>query len=87
MKMEYQKPVAAIEFYQLSQSIAACAIKINLLSNACVVNDADTPDGMRGYAYVYPNTFSTSCDTVCTNNPDYDSLCYHTQMNATFTSA
>lgn len=86
MKMEYQKPMAAVEFYHLSQSIAACAIRINLLSNACVVNDNDTPEQTRGNAFLYPNLFSTGCDTVCTNNPEYDGLCYHTQLNALFTS-
>lgn len=87
MKMEYQKPQAAVEFYQLSQSIAACAIKINLVNNACVVNDNDTPEEMRGFAFALPAYFSTGCEIVCTNNPDYDGICYHTQLNATFTSA
>ena len=86
MKMEYQKPMAAVEFYQLSQSIAACAIKINLLDNQCVLNSQNTPEEMRGIAYFYPNYFSTGCSTVCTNNPDFDGICYHTQLNATFTS-
>lgn len=86
MKMEYQKPMAAVEFYQLSQSIAACAIKINLLDNSCVVYDADTPEEMRSIAFDFPNYFSTPCDIVCTNNQNYDGLCYHTQLNATFTS-
>lgn len=86
MKMEYQKPMAAVEFYHLSQSIAACAIKINLLDNDCVVYDNDTPEEMRSAAFDVPSYFSTPCDIICTNNQDYDGLCYHTQLNATFTS-
>lgn len=86
MKKKYQKPMAAVEFYKLSQSIAACAIKINLLSNSCVVNDPDAPVEMRSVAYAYPEYFSTDCDTHFHNIQDNDSLCFHTQANATFTS-
>ena len=78
--------MAAVEFYKLSQSIASCVIKINYLSNDCVVYDKDTPEEMRSVAFDYPNYFSTECSTVCTNNPDYDGLCFHTQTNATFVS-
>ena len=86
MKIKYEKPMAAVEFYKLSQSIASCIIKINYLSNLCVVRDNDTPEQMRGIAFDNPNYFSTDCATVCTNNPDFDSICYHTQVNASFTS-
>lgn len=86
MKIKYEKPMAAVEFYKLSQSIASCAIKINYLSNDCVVFDSDTPEEMRSVAFDYPNYFSTDCSTICTNNPDFDGLCYHTQVNATFVS-
>ncbi len=86
MKKTYQKPMAAVEFYKLSQSIASCILKINYLSNDCVVFDSDTPEEVRGVAFDYPNYFSTDCATVCTNNPNYDGLCYHTNTNAMFTS-
>ena len=86
MKIKYEKPVAAVEFYKLSQSIAACDIKINYLDNMCVVKDNDAPNEMRSFALNYPSYFSTMCDIVCTNNPDYDALCYHTQVNASFVS-
>ena len=78
--------MAAVEFYKLSQSIASCAIKINSLSNLCVVMDDDSPEEMRSVAFDYPDYFSTECAIVCTNNPEYDGLCYHTQVNASFTS-
>ncbi|MBR3971312.1 MAG: hypothetical protein IKJ83_00275 [Ruminococcus sp.] len=86
MKMKYQKPMAAVEFYKLSQSIASCIIKINYLSNMCVVMDDDTPELMRSAALVNNHYFSTDCAKVCTNNPEFDGLCYHTQVNACFTS-
>ena len=86
MKAKYEKPMALVEFYKLSQSIASCDIHINSLDNACVIFDSDTPDEMRSYALDYEVYFSTQCAIVCTNNPEYDSLCYHTQVNACFTS-
>lgn len=88
MKMKYQKPTAAVEYYKLSQSIAACSIHINALDNNCVVFDDDTPEEMRSYALSYPDYFSIGCAEVCTSpdHYDYDGLCYHTQVNACFTS-
>ena len=86
MKIKYEKPQALVEFYKLSQSIASCDIHINYLSNNCVILDNDTPDLMRSYALDSPAYFSTDCNIICTNNPDYDTLCYHTQVSACFTS-
>lgn len=86
MKLKYEKPKALVEFYKLSQSIAACDIKINNVNNQCVVQDRDTPIEMRSFALDYFEYFSTGCDIVCTNNPDYDGLCYHTQVNSCWSS-
>jgi hypothetical protein len=86
MKKTYQKPMVAVEFYKLSQSIASCSIKINLLNNQCVVNDPDTPVEMRSLAYAYPEYFSSDCYTHYHNIQSDDPMCYHTQANATFTS-
>lgn len=84
--MEYQKPIVAVEHYKLSQSIAACSIKINSLDNACVVYDNDTPNEMRSIAYLYPEYFSTPCQTNAATIQDNDSICYHTQVSSAFTS-
>ncbi len=86
MKMQYQKPLVAVEHYKLSQSIAACSIRINSLDNACVVNDDDTPPEMRSIAYIYPEYFSSPCISNAAHIQDNDSICYHTQVSATFTS-
>lgn len=86
MKAKYEKPKALVEFYKLSQSIASCDIHIGLLNNDCVIYDKDTPELMRSYALDNETYFSTGCKIICTDNPDYDSLCYHTQVNACFTS-
>lgn len=86
MKMEYQKPMVAVEHYKLSQSIAACAIQINSLSNACVVKDKDSPPEMRSIAYLYSEYFSSDCQTNAATIQGNDSICYHTQVSACFTS-
>lgn len=86
MKMEYQKPMVAVEHYKLSQSIAACVIQINSLDNACVVDDDDTPPEMRSTAIYYPEYFSTGCIENAAYVQDNDSICYHTQVSAAFTS-
>lgn len=86
MKKTYSKPVAAVEFYKLSQSIAACAIKISYLDNACVVQDNDTPVQMRSYALLEPLSFTAICSENVFEIQDNDTLCIHTQVAATFTS-
>lgn len=86
MKKTYVKPLAAVEFYALSQSIAGCGIAVGLLDNKCVVSDSDTPDETRSFALIYPNYFSSSCYTDASNIQQNDSLCYHTQVAALFTS-
>lgn len=95
MKLKYQKPAVAVEHFELSQSIAACTIKIGFADNKCVRNDPDVPAEMRSIAFNYPIYFSTGCDDVAggldviTHDvpgvPKTD-LCFHTQTNATFTS-
>lgn len=84
--MKYEKPMAAVEFYSLSQSIAACTIRISYLDNNCVVKDSDTPVETRSFAYIYRDYFSIDCTKNATVMQGNDSLCYHTQVNAMFTS-
>ncbi len=86
MKMEYKKPMVAVEHYKLSQSIAACVIQINSLVNACVVRDEDTPPEMRSIAYVFPEYFSVDCAINAAHIQDNDKICVHTQVSAAFTS-
>ncbi len=86
MKMKYEKPMAAVEFYSLSQSIAACTIKISYLDNNCVVKDPDTPPHTRSIAYVEKKYFTAVCLQDATVMQGNDSICYHTQVNAMFTS-
>lgn len=86
LKMKYEKPMAAIEFYQLSQSIAACSIGISYLNRDCVISDNDTPDETRSIALLYPEYFSSPCVKNATAMQGNDFICVHTQVNALFTS-
>ena len=87
MKKKYQKPFAAVEHYKLSQSIAACSIIVGLTNNSCVVASSNVPDQTRAFAMTWPAYFQgTSCDKDVASIQDNDSLCYHTQAAALFTS-
>lgn len=94
MKLNYEKPMVAVEHFALTQSIAGCSIKIGFGSNACVQSDSDTPPEMRTLAIQYPMYFAENCneaghfDVINDYVPGVtqDQLCYHTQTNATFTS-
>lgn len=86
MKMKYQKPMVAVEHYKLSQSIAACVIHIGLTNNSCVLHDKDTPVEVKSFAYTYANYFGVTCDDNCATVQDNEKICYHTSVNALFTS-
>ena len=85
MKKQYEKPMLAVEYYMLSQSIAACITKIGFLDSECVIKDPDATKKMKDLAY--DNYF---VEGACSNYPigmdDYDSICYHTNANAAFNS-
>ena len=86
MKMKYEKPMVAVEHYELSQSIASCVIKIGPNgSNNCIRTDADTPPQMRSWAasgWFVDNT----CGAMVNIGQTFDGICYHTQASATFQS-
>ena len=88
MKMKYNKPMAAVERYELSQAIAGCVTKIGMNgTRSCIRTDEDTPPAMRDAA-----TAGWFADNTCFSGfiPNigtmYDGICYHTQNAATFQS-
>ena len=85
MKLKYERPMAAVERYELSQAISACSTKIGLLNSACVYKDADAPAEMRALAI---NDWFTSgnCINVMTSGQSSDGICFHTNANAAFKS-
>lgn len=85
MKKHYQKPMIAVEHYELTQSIASCSLKIGFLDSECVLKDSDSTTQMKYMALDFMFTSG-----YCVNSPlignDEDGICYHTNMNAAFSS-
>lgn len=84
MKKQYEKPTLAVEYYQLTQAIAACVTKIGFLDSACVKQDPDATNQMKNLAW--EGYFMTGCDQVPTDMDQNDSICYHTNARAAFNS-
>lgn len=85
MKKPYLKPLIAVEYYSLTQSISSCsAIKINFLNRDCVMRDPDATNDMRNWAF-RGGFLDTSC-VIDMSGYRTDSICYHTNVNAAFIS-
>lgn len=84
MKMKYEKPQVAVEYYELSQSIAACITKIGLIDSKCVLDDADAPRRMKEMAYA--DWFTAACVQFANGTEQADGICFHTSSNAAFNS-
>ena len=86
MKMPYEKPMMAIERYELTQSIASCDLKIGYSDSQCVIKDAEATNGMKQLAYS-DQWFSDGCTNQVTfDMVDENGTCYHTNANAAFLS-
>ena len=86
MRAKYEKPMIAVERYELSQTISACAIKIASTGNDCVRYDPDTPWEMRELAFNNQMIFNTGCQMLINTGSTSTGICYHTNANAAFTS-
>ena len=86
MKMKYEKPMLAVEYYELTQSIAACVTNIGFMSAECVQNDDDATDQMKNLAWSGFFTDTINCALSADEMDGYDSICYHTNINAAFSS-
>lgn len=85
LKLKYEKPMLAVEYFELTQSIAACVTNIGFMSSDCVKNDPDATEQMQNLAW--SGCFSNSgCDYYPEGMDVYDSICYHTNVNAAFSS-
>lgn len=84
MKKQYQKPMAAVEQYSLTQTISSCAgIKINAVSAECVLRDPDSTNAMVNWAH--RGGFLGGCQRDLSGF-QFDGVCYHTSINAAFSS-
>lgn len=86
MKKEYVTPEIAIEHYEVTQAIASCATKIGFLSSECVKNDPDATNQMKNLAWSGFFTDADHCDDYPQGMDEYDSICYHTNASAAFSS-
>lgn len=84
MKIAYEKPMVAVERYELSQTITACITKIGLMDSACVLTDIDAPREMKSLAV--GKWFTSQCDNFMRGGQSSDGICYHTNANAAFKS-
>ena len=74
----------AVEYYELTQSIAACSLKIGFLDSTCVQKDPDATPHMKEMAW--SDWFVEKCAFSAVGMEDEDGLCYHTNANAAFNS-
>ena len=86
MKKEYVTPEIAIEHYEVTQAIASCVTKIGFLSSDCVKNDPDATNRMKDLAWSGYFTEQGKCDIYAIGMDEYDSICYHTNASAAFSS-
>lgn len=84
MKRNYVTPAIAVEYYDLTQSIAACVTKINFESESCVLMDSDSTQGMKDLVDYF--SFFLDCENIPIGMTEEDGACYHTNANAAFTS-
>lgn len=85
MKKPYHKPMLAVEHYSLTQSISSCVgIKINSVNAECVLTDPDSTNEMKNWAH--RNGFLSNACGIDMSGYKSDTICYHTSINAAFTS-
>lgn len=85
MKRNYVTPAIAVEYYNLTQSIAACDRKIGWRDRDCVLNDNDSTQQMKDLCGL-PVYIDSTCQWRFEDMADEDSMCYHTNVGAAFTS-
>ena len=94
MKKLYEKPVAAVENFVLSQQISACVyLKVGFNSSTCVTENRDQGDKLipgyghlLGLAKVGYFWDPSGCQIMGSFAQDTDQICYHTLANLAFTS-
>lgn len=90
MKMKYEKPMVAVDRYELTQAIAGCSIKVNSANNWCFLLDEDVPDPWKTFAmeegWFADVTGLGACTTWIKPGDGHDGFCYHTNANGALTS-
>lgn len=93
MKMKYEKPMVAVDRYELSQSIAGCEnIKVSYTDSGCFLLDPDVPFILKSHAMGNLWFADDTCGNVVVEGEVldggavYDGFCYHTQANSVLVS-
>lgn len=86
MKIPYEKPMLAVERYELTQSLADCSTKIGLLDSDCVKNDSDSTPAMKDLAINWESFLPGYCVDPVKTNSNENGVCYHTLSNSYFSS-
>lgn len=84
MKMPYEKPMMAIERYELTQSIATCELKIGFWDSQCIIKDPDAPLDLKDVAF--EGYFVQDACGMYLSPEQENSLCYHTSVTMAFNS-
>ncbi len=90
MKKNYESPEIAVEFFQMTQTIATCAVKIGFADEDCVLNDSAATSEMKSLAMT--GCFSSGigdndgCQSPPTGAGTENGVCYHTNVNMAFNS-
>lgn len=85
MKRNYVAPTFTLERYSATQSASGCITKIGALDSQCVLEDPDSTDLMASFAAAGWFT-DGNCTTVASNMDGFDTICYHTSVQAAFVS-
>lgn len=89
MKMKYEKPMVAVDLYKLTQSIAACAIKVGYTNSGCFLESPNVPPEIKSWAangWFVEGSCAISTIAGTTYDGIFDGMCFHTQANGALTS-
>lgn len=89
MKMKYEKPMVAVDLFELSQSIAGCDIKIDYMDSYCFLVDKDVPpepQSMAAQGYFVDGICMNFVTAGTTYDGAFSGMCYHTNANGALVS-
>ena len=86
MKKLYEKPMMAVEYYELTQAIASCGVNVGSVNELCVVASSNVPDGYKNFASAFGMFVTGYCRDDDWDVPENDGVCYHTATSMMFTS-
>lgn len=85
MKMKYEKPMVAVDRFELSQSIAGCIVNVNFTGSSCFLT-ADVPPQMKEFAASGWFVDPVGCIIQTAEGTTFDGVCIHTSANGAITS-